>query len=195
MEAVINKLGGELGVRDFLNGKFEISFPGHYWKKAEDGIIYLSVTSDGTIGPVWKERLRFSGFDIAADGVMEVLDSPNFNPTSGVTYGVAIIPGKGIEKRERNYKKITSMAKRRGLTTPGPEIACLLREKLSKEDLKDMDIGSVVIMHNLNLAKNHVGYPVLLEISQYSRRPQLETTSRISQFYASSGFVFVASVS
>ena len=49
IEAVWNKLGGEDGVDRFLSGKLSVSEPTHSLRQ-EDGVIYFSVTSDGTTG-------------------------------------------------------------------------------------------------------------------------------------------------
>ena len=49
IEAVWNKLGGEAGVDRFLRGEITVSTPSRSWRK-EDGVIYFSVTSDGTEG-------------------------------------------------------------------------------------------------------------------------------------------------
>ena len=56
MEAVVNKLGGEDGVKRFLRGELQVCRPTRSWRE-EDGVIYFSVTSDGTTGEDWITRL------------------------------------------------------------------------------------------------------------------------------------------
>jgi hypothetical protein len=50
LNAIVKKLGGHDGAIKFLQGKLSVSEPTRNWRE-EDGVIYLSVTSDGTTGP------------------------------------------------------------------------------------------------------------------------------------------------
>ncbi|MEK7478188.1 MAG: hypothetical protein AAB645_02365, partial [Patescibacteria group bacterium] len=83
MEAVVNKLGGMEGVEKFLSGKLVVSEPTCTWRE-QDGVIYFSVTSDGTTGEDWIKRLEGNGFRVG-DYAKQVLRSPDFKPTNGVT--------------------------------------------------------------------------------------------------------------
>ena len=51
-ESIVNKLGGEAAADAFLRGELTVSEPIRSWRE-EDGVIYFSVTSDGTTGEEW----------------------------------------------------------------------------------------------------------------------------------------------
>jgi len=122
--------------------------PACSWIKKDDGIIYFSITTDGTTGPEWIKRLGRNGFEVSRGYAESVLCSPDFNPTSGVTYNVVIIPCRTL--RESGYcttAEAEAEAERRGFVKPGAEIACLVREIVSIEDLKNMGFSSLKVMH------------------------------------------------
>ena len=64
IEAIMNKLGGMEGAKRFLRGELVISELVRSWRE-ENGVISLgSVTSDGTTGLGWIERLEKKGFKL-----------------------------------------------------------------------------------------------------------------------------------
>lgn len=112
------------------------------WRE-QNGIIYFSVTSDGTTGEEWIDRLAGN----MADYVEPMLRSSSFVPTSGVTYEIAVLEGILFEDENRCSREIREEAGRRGLTTPNPEIACLTQEFLMLHGGKAIDLRWVVTMH------------------------------------------------
>jgi hypothetical protein len=145
MEAVVNKLGGMAGVDRFLRGELTVAEPTRNWRE-QDGVIYLSVTSDGTTGPEWIKRLEKKGFRLS-DYAKSVLRSPDFKPTKGVTTEIAILKGMLFEDRDRITSHIRDLATQRKLLTPNAEVACLIRENFSNEDIKAMGLILIVTMH------------------------------------------------
>lgn len=112
------------------------------------GIIYFIVTSDGTTGEQWITRLKSSIFCLD-DRTKNVLLSKNFEPiSSGVTYKIAVLKGEIFSDNKRITENIREDARNRGFVTPNPEIACLIREKFSDEELEDMGLIWIVVMHN-----------------------------------------------
>jgi hypothetical protein len=111
-----------------------------------DGVIYLTITSDGTTGPQWIDRLEGKGFRLS-DYAKSVLRSPDFKPTSGVTTEIAILKGALFEDDDRITKKIRAEASRRKLTKLNAEAACLIRENFSDEEIKAMGLIWIVAMH------------------------------------------------
>ncbi len=112
-----------------------------------DGIIYLTVTSDGTTGQEWIKRLEEKGSQLT-DEVKSLLCSIYFNPTSGVTTEIAILPGKRFEDKERNRSWIETVAF--GLhkfTRPNAEVACYIREIFTNEELEQMELKYILTMH------------------------------------------------
>src|SRR3989338_3860444 len=83
LNAMVKKLGGHDKAMSFLRGELKVSKPNRLWHE-HGGVIYFSVTSDGTTGEQWIERLENKGF-LLSEYVKSVLRSSDFHPTSGVT--------------------------------------------------------------------------------------------------------------
>jgi len=144
-EAIVNKLGGEECADAFLRDELSVSSPLRSWRE-EDGTIYFSVTSDGTTGEDWIKRLEDNGFRIG-DYAKQVLRSPDFKPTSGVTTEVAVLKGMLFEDSNRITKKIRAEADKRKLSKPNAELACLIREKFTDKEIEEMGLIWIVAMH------------------------------------------------
>jgi hypothetical protein len=145
VEAVWNKLGGEEGVEKFLRGDTAVTIPARRWRE-QDGVIYLSVTSNGMTGPEWITHLEKLNFRLSKWS-KDVLNSPDFKPTNGVTYEIAILKGMLFEDKNRVTKKIRAEAESRKLTTPNAEVACLIRENFSDDEIEAMGLIWIVAMH------------------------------------------------
>ena len=118
---------------------------GSRWRE-EGGVIYLSVTSTGMTGPQWIEHLEKLGFRLS-DYAKSVLRSPDFKPTNGVTYEVAILKGMLFEDDNRVTEKIRAEATGRKFEKPNAELACLIRENFSDEDIEAMGLWWIIVMH------------------------------------------------
>jgi hypothetical protein len=191
IEAVINKLGGEEGVAKFLRGDLAVAEPTRRWRE-QDGVIYLSVTSNGTTGPQWIERLEKKNFR-PSRWAKDVLNSPNFKPTSGVTYEIAVLKGMLFEDKNRITKKIRAEAETLKLTTPNAEVACLIRENFSDEEIKAMGLIWIVAMHEP--IKDSVGDLNLLYAYRYDAGRWLDAAFDNPGFEwdREGGFAFVLS--
>ncbi|MFH1170068.1 MAG: hypothetical protein V1704_00670 [Candidatus Vogelbacteria bacterium] len=159
MEAVVNKLGGEEGVARFLRDEITVSEPTRSWRE-EDGVIYFSVTSDGTTGEDWIKRLEDNGFRVG-NYAKQVLRSPDFKPTNGVTTEVAVLKGMLFEDNGRITKKIRAEADKRQLSKPNAELGCLIREKFPDKEIEAMGLWYIVAMHEP--INNSDGGPFLLD--------------------------------
>ena len=115
------------------------------WTERE-GVIYFSVTSDGTTGPQWIERLKKKGFRIS-DWAESLLKSDDFKPTNGVTTEVAVLKGMLWKDSDRITSNIRAEADKRKLEKPNAEVACLIRERLADEDIEAMGLWWIVTMH------------------------------------------------
>lgn len=178
------------GIKAVLNGQAEITFPEKKWFE-ENGIIYFSVTSDGTTGEQWIARLESKGFRVS-DYAKIILRSKSFKPTTGVAYVIAVLKGELFSDSNRITKKIRAEAESRKLTKPNAEVACLIRENFSDEEIEAMGLYWIVAMHEP--IKNFVGSPILL----YARRSVLGSWLDIADFGRpddewgpSHGFAFV----
>jgi hypothetical protein len=136
--------------------------PARRWCE-EDGVIYFEVISDGTPGPQWIERLEKKGFRLSKLA-KDVLLSPDFKPTNGVTYRIAVLKGSLFTDNNRITKKIRADADRRKLEKPNAEIACLIWENFSDEEIEAMGLWWIVVMHEP--IKDSGGNPYLLYASR-----------------------------
>src|SRR3989344_310817 len=118
------------------------------FRKAVELVVgpYITLTSDGTTGEQWVTRLEKQNFRLG-DYAKQVLRSSAFVPTTGVNYRVAIIKGTEFQDEERVTSHLREVAASRGYATPHPEVACLLREKLSDQELEAMGLWWLVTMH------------------------------------------------
>ena len=163
LNAIVKKLGGHDMALRFLRDEILVSTPSRSWRK-EDGVIYFSVTSDGTTGPQWIERLEGKGFRLS-DYAKQVLRSPDFKPTNGVTTEIAVLKGMLFEDNDRSTKKIRAEADKRKLEKPNAELACLIREKFTDKDIEAMGLWYIVAMHEP--INDSDGDPYLLSADRY----------------------------
>jgi len=163
VEAVWNKLGGEEGVARFLRGETSVTEPAKSWRE-QDGIIYFSVTSDGTTGEEWISRLEGKKYNVGSYA-KSILRNPDFKPTKGVTTEVAVLKGMLFEDNDRITSKIRTEAEGRKLEKPNAEIACLIREKFTDKEIEEMGLWWIVAMSDT--INDSVGVPSLLGASRY----------------------------
>ncbi|MBI2046048.1 MAG: hypothetical protein HYT28_01325 [Parcubacteria group bacterium] len=119
------------------------------WRE-KNGVIYFSVTSDGTDGPGWIKRLEDpegNGSSHVDDNARWVLRSPDFKPTSGVTTKCAILKGTLFKGDHRITKNVRAEADKRKLSKPDAELACLIREKFTNKEIEAMGLMYIVAMH------------------------------------------------
>ncbi len=145
LNAIVKKLGGHEGALKFLRGETSVSEPEKSWRE-HDGVIYFTVTSDGATGAEWIARLEKGGYRVG-DYAKSVLLSKDFKPTNGVTTEVGVLKGMLFEDNQRITKNIRKNAEDRKLETPNAEIACLIREKFTDEDIEAMGLWWIVAMH------------------------------------------------
>lgn len=124
----------------------------HYNKKnnrkwrEKDGVIYFSVTSNGKTGQEWIEYFKNKNIDLSSR-TKEVLLSPDFQPTNGYTYNIAVLRGRWFINADRYVYNIRADADKRGFTEPNAEVACLIRVMFTDEELKAMGLWEIVTMH------------------------------------------------
>ncbi|MBI2278832.1 MAG: hypothetical protein HYU81_02110 [Candidatus Brennerbacteria bacterium] len=145
LNAIVKKLGGHDMALRFLRDELSVSELVRSWRE-EDGVIYFSVTSDGTTGEDWIKRLEGNGFRVG-DYAKQALRSPDFKPTKGLTTEVAVLKGMLFEDQNRITKKIRAEADKRKLSKPNAELACLIREKFTDKEIEVMGLWHIVAMH------------------------------------------------
>jgi hypothetical protein len=155
---ILRKQAGDDAVERLLRGELTVSAPTLAWIEV-DGVIYFYVTSDGTTGEQWIARLEQKGFRVS-DYAKGLLRSKVFKPTSGVTTKVAVLRGSFFSvDRDRTTRNVRAEADLRKWMKPNAEVACLIREKFSDEDLEKMDLWWIIAMHE---PIEVVGIPYLL---------------------------------
>ena len=190
VEAVFNKLGGVEGAKRFLRGELVVSEPDRTWRE-EDGVIYFSVTSDGTTGEAWITRIESKGFCLS-EYAKSVLRSPDFVPTNGIATEVAMLKGSLFTDADRITENIRAGATKREFTTPNAEVACLVREKFTDKEIAEMGLWYITTMHeSINDSGNNPGLLTAGRsddgswLDAYDDRPD-------GWWYRDSGFAFVA---
>ena len=191
LNAIVKKLGGYDAAIKFLRGELAVSEPTRSWRE-ENGVIYFEVTSDGTTGLEWIKRFEKKG-DRVSGYAKSVLRSPDFKPTKGVTYEIAVLKGMLFEDNNRITKNIRTEAESRKLTTPNAEVACLIRENFSDKEIEAMGLVWVVVMHDP--IKDSDGDPSLLDVPRFDNGRWLDTYCGQPDNWwdRSYGFAFVVS--
>jgi len=115
------------------------------WRE-QDGVIYFKVTSNGMTGPQWIEHFEKKGIQLSK-WAKDVLNSPEFKPTNGVTTEIAVLKGMLFEDNDRVTSKIRIDADRRKLAKPNAEVACLIRDMFTDKEIKEMGLLWIVAMH------------------------------------------------
>jgi len=108
LNAIVKKLGGHDSALRFLRDELSVSDPIRSWHE-EDGVIYFSVTSDGTTGEEWIKRLGSKCFRVR-DCAKDMLFSRDFKPTNGVATEVVVLKGMLFKDDDRIMKKIRAAA-------------------------------------------------------------------------------------
>lgn len=174
VEAIINKLGGMDGAMKFLRDEIIISKPKRTWRE-ENGVIYFTVTSGGTTGAEWIDRLKKKDYSIGSDYALSVLTADDFRPTAGITTEVAVLKDMHNEGECLcSNETIRKAAKDLNLETPNAELACLICEKFTNDEIRQMGLRQIVVMHSpINDTDD---YPRLLTIISDGRNRFLEVS-------------------
>lgn len=134
------------------------------WTIDDEGNIHFTVTSNGMTREQWEQHLERRGWRIG-DYARQVLRRASEAPTNGVTYNIVVRPGKKISDSDHITKKIRAAADKKGWVKPHWEIACLIRDTFTDEQLEQMGLWYIVTMHEP--IKDSDGDPRLL--SSYRR--------------------------
>lgn len=173
-------------LQEAIEGRFK-----KRWRE-EDKTIYFEVTSDGTTGEAWITSLTNKGFCLS-DYAKQLLCSEDFIPTNGVTYKIAVLKGMLFEDSNRTTENIRAEAEGRSFATSPPEVACLIRDKISDEELEAMGLYWIITMHEP--IKDSDGGPGLLGAGRGGGGGRLGTYYDYPDYRWSrgGGFAFVVS--
>ncbi len=129
------------------------------WKVDDEGNIHFTLTSNGFSPQQWEQHLERRGWRIS-DYARQVLRRASEAPTNGVTYNIVVCQGKLISDSDRITKKIRAAADKKGWLKPHWEVACLIRDTFTDEQLEQMGLWYIVTMHEP--IKDSDGDPYLL---------------------------------
>lgn len=130
-----------------MNSEFTLSQgAGQKLEIDDEGNILFTLTSNGFTREQWESHLERHGWRIG-DYARQVLNYATEVPTSGVTYNIVVRPGKKISDSDRITKKIRAAADKKGWLKPHWEVACLIRDTFTDEQLEQMGLWYIVVMH------------------------------------------------
>lgn len=116
------------------------------WTVDDEGNIHFTLISNGFTREQWEQHLERRGWRIGS-WARNVLRRASEAPTNGVTYNIVVRPGKNISDSDRITKKIRAAADKKGWVKPHWEVACLIRDTFTDEQLAQMDLWYIVTMH------------------------------------------------
>ncbi len=134
------------------------------WIIDDEGNIHFTLISNGLTREQWEWHLKRCGCQIG-DYARQVLCRASEAPTNGVIYNIMVLPGKKISTSDRITKNIRVAAEKYGGVKPHWEVACLIRDTFTDEQLKAMGLWYIVTMHEP--INNSEGDPYLLNSSRY----------------------------
>ena len=159
------------------------------------GVIDFTVTSDRTTGQGWVDYCQQNGINLG-DIAKSILLSSAFKPTNGITYRIAVLPGKYFKDQDRTTKNILVEGSRRGWKHGKDinlEVACLIRKRFTNQEINAMGLSWIITMHEAIFDSD--GNPNLLGVRANDARPWLRTYCACPDFLwlVGNGFAFVVS--
>lgn len=109
----------------------------------------LTFKATGRTGKQWVAYLKSNKFNVS-DCAESVLLNPEFdrlNQKKGTEYRVVVVPHKEIFD-SGTTEDIRKWGAKKGYTSPSPEVACLIREALSNEEIEALGVWYVVTQHD-----------------------------------------------
>ena len=164
----------------------------------KDGVIYFSVTGENTTGEEWITAYARKGL-YGNLRVEHMLRSPNFKAMDDATIEVAVLKGELFDNTNRTTPAIRvhaeSFAALEGckLVVPRANLACLIRAKFSNDEIQQMGLSGIVVMHES--INDDIGIPSLLLVDSHVtvRRPSAHREQPLNWWDRSCGFAFAVS--
>lgn len=150
IQALVNEVlslgGDDNSLRRILtNGKLRRELALLVVSKAKE--LWESLTSIGKTGEEWITRLEGKGFRVG-NYAKKLLRSAAFTTTNGTVYARIVIKGEEFPTdAARTNEAIRALAKSRGYLTPPIEVAPLLRESITDQEIEAMGLYALIVMH------------------------------------------------
>lgn len=157
----------------------------------KDGVIYLTLLSNGFTGPQWKDHFRQRGTELSKNA-QAALDSPDFQASkAGTIKHIAIIKGETFADDKRITRVIHAKAVDLKFTTLDMESICLIRDTFSNKEINAMGLRWIVGMHDPVTID---GAPLLLTADARGYDPWLFTDfgNPVDRWTREDGFAFFA---
>ncbi|OGY58248.1 MAG: hypothetical protein A3H67_03970 [Candidatus Buchananbacteria bacterium RIFCSPLOWO2_02_FULL_46_11b] len=138
---LLNKITGPKGtmwlrrLKRFLRGENPFGVPKTF-----------EVTTDGRIGEQLVADIEAQG-DHVGDIAKQLIHGKKFVATNGITYKLALIMGDEFKDDDRITSNIRAEAAKHGYVDPPMELALYVREMFSDEDLEQIGLWALIIMH------------------------------------------------
>jgi len=135
----------EEAIRKLNSGMWVVTEPKRCWIEEKD-TIRITVVSNGMTGEEWIQHFVSKKINVG-DEARKVLLSPDFTPTAGIRTDVVILKGDLFFKHHRFVDQIYAEAETRKLIKPSAEVTCLIRDMVSDNEIKMMELNNIVVMH------------------------------------------------
>jgi len=113
----------------------------HSFSGQKGNVRFTLPVTVGTTGPQWIIRLKKKGFQISK-WAENILSSPGFKPTFGIVNNVSVCFVRGPVTRVDKVEADTKI-----LSVLNAEVACLILDSFSREDILAMGFTSIWVMH------------------------------------------------
>lgn len=147
-----------------------------------DHSIVTSVLTDGTSGNDWIKRLENRNV-ILTESAKTIIKQKTFKPTKDIRFTLEILKGGQFENGFK-LSDIKKFAKNQLLLVPSIEIALLMREQILYNDMKEMGLDRIIIMH-----RSHKGRLLSLELDGYAS--MITTVKTEGRWQKNDGFAFI----
>lgn len=189
VEAVWRKLGGSVGVQQFLHGEgIATQTPLHWTVGESSGPASVSTIANGITGEGWMKRFRESGILLTRE-TKNLIASPQFSITrNGTLLRIIIIRAEAMRSLTKEYtsRGFFAFGEKARFRTACPDVACILRYILTTKLLGKMGLDRVLVMHTpIGPDQN------LLVMNQKHGRRRIDTCSCTDIPPDISGFAFV----
>lgn len=151
----------------------------------------FQVVSDGRSGDQWLETLN----SYVTEEARYLVRSKQFVASRGAVYNLVVISSNEFDEGTLTNKNIRAEAARHKYVTPPPEVALLLREKLSNQEIRATGFNYLVVMSDpITDNEGDPGYLVLFTnpdrcgLQEFTGRPLGSWREEDSPI----GFVFLA---
>lgn len=153
----------------------------------KDDMIYVNIVSNGLTGQEWINKFESEGRNLSKE-VKTVLNSKEFISTNGVVYNLVIVLGKHFQYGERTVSNVREFAYSKGFYKTRLEVACLLRDLLSDDKMRDIFLRALIIV------STHAGkeFTQILDfdVDEKNTSFQAHCVKDVMRWRVSSGFVF-----